>query len=57
MTEGTKIREFDEQLGTLELKINEISNELSKTRGEHTKNFVDMDNSRKTRGEHTKNFE
>lgn len=43
MEEGTRIRGLDERLGTQELKLGEISEELSKTRGEHTQKFVEME--------------
>lgn len=43
MAEGTRIRGLDERLGTKELKLGEISEELTKTKGEHNQKFVEMD--------------
>ena len=43
MAEGTRIRNLDEQLGAQEVKWGEISEELTRTRGEHNQKLVDME--------------
>lgn len=43
MAKGTRIRGLDERLGTQDFKLGEISDELTKIRGEHNQKFEDMD--------------